>query len=337
VGGGACGNPVTPRALLAADCGSGVGLGHLERMLALAEALHPHLEVFVLLPHGDAALRQRVTKRGIESIEAPGRTPERVAAAVDAAPSMDVVVLDGYVFDVPLQRHLRTRAPLTVVDDLQLPANCDLAVNPSPGGEWLRPAGADAFLGGAAYALISSSFLEARARAGRRRRPPRTVLVSTGATDPDGIGERVTANLLAADATLEVIRVVGPDTHAAVRDDRPREHRLVAPPSLADALTRATVYVGAAGTTAVQAACVGVPAVVTAAVPNQTAQAAALVDAGCAVVAEVADLAAVCLQLLDDEERCGAMTARGRSLVDGLGAARVGDAVRNLVAARAAS
>jgi spore coat polysaccharide biosynthesis predicted glycosyltransferase SpsG len=335
VGGGACGNSVTPHALLAADCGGGVGLGHLERMLALAESLRPHLEVSVLLPEGDAALGKRVTERGFPSIEAPGGTAERVAAAVATSPAADIVVLDGYVFDVALQRRLRTRAPLTVVDDLQLPADCDLAVNPSPGGESLRPAGADAFLGGVAYALMRASFLGARAIAVRHGRPRRTVLVSTGATDLNGIGERVTTELLESDATLEVIRVVGPDTHVT-GGHRPREHRLVAPASLDDALTRATVYVGAAGTTAVQAACVGVPAVITAAVPNQQAQAAALAAAGCAVVTDVAGLAAACLQLLDDKARCDLMTARGRTLVDGMGAERVGNAVRNLVAARAA-
>jgi len=41
---------VTSRALLAADCGRGVGLGHLERMLALAEALRPEVEASVLVP-----------------------------------------------------------------------------------------------------------------------------------------------------------------------------------------------------------------------------------------------------------------------------------------------
>ena len=154
MGGGASGLVVTPRALLAADCGSGVGLGHLERMLALADVLAPDLEVFILIPEGDASLQRRVDGRGHRSIEAPGPTAERVDAAVTSLPPFDAVVLDGYVFDVAMQTRLRAKAPLTVVDDLQLPCDCDLAVNPSPGGEALRPVGAAAFLGGAAYALL---------------------------------------------------------------------------------------------------------------------------------------------------------------------------------------
>jgi len=336
MGGGGRGPAVRPRALLAADCGRGVGLGHLERLLALADALRSDIDARVVLPQGDSQLRARVLDRGHVPLEARGGTAERIEAAVDDAGGVDVVVLDGYVFDVELQHRLRARAPLTVVDDLRLPADCDLGVNPSPGGERMRPPGAAAFLGGARFALIRSSFVEARDLVSRRGPAHRTVLVSTGATDIDGIGARVSAQLLEDDETVEVIRVVGPDTRAGGTSDVPRERLLVAPPSLDEAMSRATIYAGAAGTSAVQAACVGIPAVITAAVPNQEAQAAALAAAGCALVVDAADVAGTCLALLDDRARCAEMAARGRALVDGHGASRVADAVRRLVAARAA-
>jgi UDP-2,4-diacetamido-2,4,6-trideoxy-beta-L-altropyranose hydrolase len=336
VGGGARVDVMSPRALLAADCGSGVGLGHLERMLALADALHPDVEVTIVVPEDDEALRRRVADRGHTPLETPGTTAQRVEAAVDAAASVDVVVLDGYVFDVSLQRRLRTRAHLTLVDDLCLPADCDLGVNPAPGGERLRPSVVNTFLGGAAYALLRSSFVEARERVAQRGRPPRTVVVSTGATDPGGVGAAVTAELLSLDSTVEVVHVVGPDTDVRPDADQPREHRLVAPATLADALSGATVYVGAAGTTAVQAACVGIPAAITAIAPNQVAQAAALAEGGCAVLTDAHGLARACLQLLDDPERCEQMATHGRALVDGKGAARVAEAVRNLAATWAA-
>lgn len=336
MGGGARGRVVTPYALLAPDCGSGVGLGHLERMLALADALRPDLEIGLIIPEGDVALRQRVIDRAHTPLDVPGPTAQRVDAAVRDARSVHVVVLDGYVFDVAMQRRIRERAPLTVVDDLRFPTDCDLAVNPSPGGDEMRPSGAATFLGGAAYALLRTSFLEARGLVNSRGRPQRTVLVSTGATDLGGLAEHVSSELLRRDATVEVVRVVGPDTPVDTRHDDPRVRLLVAPAGLADALAGASIYVGAAGTTAVQAACVGIPSVLTAAVPNQTAQAAALAAAGCAVVAGVNDLATQCLQLLDDPARCEQMAALGRAAVDGKGAARVATAVRNLTAARAA-
>jgi UDP-2,4-diacetamido-2,4,6-trideoxy-beta-L-altropyranose hydrolase len=336
VGGSGRGHLVTPRALLAADCGRGVGLGHLERMLALADNLRPDVEVVVLIPDGDQEIRRRVGARGHTTLEGAADTPARVTAAVDASSPFDVVVLDGYVFDVELQRRLRDHAPLTVVDDLALPADCDLAVNPSPGGEALRPVGATTFLGGAAYALIRASVVQARELALQRGRDARSVLVSTGATDAAGLGRSLTFALLDRDPTVEVTRVVGPDSMDQAGDARPRERVVVAPPDLADGLATATVYVGAAGTTAVQAACVGCPAVITATASNQNAQAAALAAAGCAVVADAGELADACLSLLDDPARRAQMAVRGRDLVDGQGASRVADAIRHLVAARAA-
>lgn len=327
---------MNPRALLAADCGRGVGLGHLERMLALADALRPDIEVCLVLPDGDGGLRQRVVERGHATLEMPGDTAQRAVAAVDAAARADVVVLDGYVFDVSLQRRLRRRAPLAVVDDLGLAADCDLGVNPSPGGEHVRPTGVTTFLGGAAFALVRGSFLAARALVSQRGHGARVVLVSTGATDLDGLGSRVSAELLRGDATVEVIRVVGPDTQTTAKRPPSRERLLIAPSSLAEALAGAGIYVGAAGTTAVQAACVGIPAVITAAVPNQRAQAAALAEAGCAVVADPDGLAVACRDLLDDPARCEEMAARGRALVDGQGASRVAQAVRALTTVRAA-
>ena len=335
MGSGARGPVVTKRALLAADCGNGVGLGHLERILALADALMSDLDVAILLPQDDASLQRRVAERGHRSIDAPGPTSERVDAAVGAAP-FDVIVLDGYVFGVELQHRIRDRAALTVIDDLRLPTDCDLAINPSPDGEMMWPIGATGFLGGTAYAPIRAIFVEARERALRDGRDPRTVLVSTGATDLGGIGRRVSLELRDHDKSVEVVRVVGPDAVFGSLDVQPREHALVAPPDLAGALATATLYVGAAGTTAIQAACVGTPAVVTAAVANQTAQAAALAAAGCAIAASPNDLAAACLTLLEDPARRETMSARGRTLVDGRGATRVADAVRHLVTARAA-
>jgi UDP-2,4-diacetamido-2,4,6-trideoxy-beta-L-altropyranose hydrolase len=326
---------VTLRALLAPDCGPGVGLGHLERMLALADALQAHASVSLIIPEGESALRGRVADRGHAVIEAPGETADRVESVIAALESVDRIVLDGYVFDAAFQRHIRDRAPLTVVDDLGLGADCDLAVNPSPGGDRLRPTGADAFLGGAAYALIRASFADARATVLRDGRALRTVLVSTGATDIGGISGRVTAELLARDAAVEVVRVVGPDADG-IPANEPRLRLLVSPAGLAEALARSTVYVGAAGTTAVQAACVGVPSVINDAVANQSAQAAALAGAGCAVVAGAVDLATECLHLLDDPARCDVMAEHGRALIDGHGAQRVADAIRRLAQVDAA-
>ncbi len=320
---------MTARALLVPDCGSGVGLGHLERMLALADELSPALATALVVPLADEELRRRVGARGHPPLEAPGSAAERaVAAALEAC--SDVIVLDGYGFDVASQSRLRKLARLVVVDDLGLDTDCDLAVNPSPGGERRRAPGCDAFLGGARYALLSSDYLQARAGTLSRAGAQSAVLVSTGAMDLHGITTRVVAELLRSDPGFDVAVVVGPEMAATQLAD-PRVEVLVSPSSLAGPLSLATVYVGAGGTTALQAACVGIPAVLTAAVANQVAQVTALAAAGCAVAAAPEDLVPACLRLLDEPELRHRMARIGRKLVDGHGAARVAGAVRALL------
>jgi len=322
---------VTAHALLVPDCGPGVGLGHLERMLALADALSPDPTATVVVPAGDAALRRRVTERGHDAAEADGDAVAR-ALTIAAHMTADVIVLDGYGFGVATQERIRERAPLVVVDDLGHPTACDIAVNPSPGGESKPPDGAGAFLGGAAYALLSPAVVTARAaNAGRQPGDGRSVLVTTGAMDPQQLTPRVVEELLARDPVVEVVAIVGPEMDArALREDL-RLHVLVEPPTLADAMAAATVYAGAAGTSAVQAACIGVPAVISVVAANQRDQATALAAAGCAVVANPEEVATVCLRLLDDAPRCTRMRRAGRELVDGDGAARVADSIRRLV------
>ena len=324
---------MTALALLVPDCGRGVGLGHLERMLALADALRADVSVSVVVPENDTAVHRRVIDRGHAVLAVAGDIAGRaLTAAKETSP--DVLVIDGYSFDVAAQLRLRARAPLILVDDRGHPAACDLAINPAPGGESKRPDGADSFLGGAMYALLPSAVVEARNAAQDRDRGGRTVLVSTGAMDPQGLTARLVADLLAGDPVIEVTAVVGPEMDAASLPDDPRLAVLLAPATVAGALSLATVFSGAAGTTAVQAACVGVPAVITPVVANQSDQAAALAAAGCALVAPADQLAGECVRLLDDPQRRAQMGRLGRDLVDGGGAARVAGCVRRLVHAR---
>jgi spore coat polysaccharide biosynthesis predicted glycosyltransferase SpsG len=194
-------------------------------------------------------------------------------------------------------------------------------------------------LAGAAYALISIAYLEARAARDRDGIDPGSVAVVSGGAD---VGE-LQSSLLAAlrqavpDATLHV--VVGPRGLTPGAAPRLVVHQ--SPPTLGQVLATCAVYVGAAGGSAVQAGCVGVPAVVIPIVENQIAQATALADAGCAVAlplgAGPANLAEPVRELLADPGLAEAMSAAGRRAIDGRGAERVAQALLELAATRSGS
>ena len=320
------------RMLLVPESGRGRGLGHLERMLALADQLARDVELWIAAPAGDAVVSSRVAARGHRLLSLEGDASARaLAAAAQVAPS--VVVLDGYEYRPAVQRDLRQSARLVVVDDLGSPCDCDLAINPAPRGETMAPVGAERFHGGARYALVGSAYVNARRRRRAEGAALRSVLVATGAMDHAGLSRRVVWSLLDRDHALTVEAVAGPEMDAAALGSDPRLVVLEHPPSLADSLAGATVYAGAAGTTAVQAACVGVAAVITAVVPNQERQAAALAASGCAAVVEREALVDATVAVLGDVARRHRMAQQGLLLIDGRGAVRVAIAVLDLIGA----
>lgn len=332
-----------PSVLLVPDCGPGIGSGHLDRSLALAEELS-EARTSLALPSDELVLG-RARERGVTWTEGPADLSDRVvAAATQAEP--DVIVLDGYKFPVSLQSALREKSRVVIIDDLSLPCDADLLVNPAPGAETIAvPAGARDTLLGPSYSLMARAYLAAREA--RERQPPAglpRILAANGGADIGGLLASLAAALAAVLDRALVDVVVGPDATPIVPIHRVTLHH--APAGLEDLLALATVYVGAAGTTSIQAAAVGVAQVIVPMVENQVAQAAALGQAGAAVVIEkrgaesttvAAELTAATTDLLSNATRLREMGANGARLVDGRGTVRVAEAVRRLADPRAAA
>jgi len=332
--------PLTPRptVLLVPDCGPGVGIGHLERALALAETMRPLASLAMALPP-DPVVEKRVQGRDLAPLVLPDSVNERAGRAASEQ-AFAAVILDGYGFDLAVQAELRRRAKLVLVDDLSQACDVDLHVNPAPGGETLpRPAGAADAVAGPRFAIMSPAYAEARRRHAALAAvgPPR-VVVATGATDLLGLRATLLGVLEPWAGEVEVDVVVGSDSEPGVIPGWARSHQDL--PDLAGLLAGAALYVGAAGTTAVQAAAVGVAQVICPVAGNQVAQAEALRHAGAAAVAEPgaeAAIGAAVNALLEDPARRAAMGAAGARLVDGQGAARVADLVARLAGVGAAA
>jgi spore coat polysaccharide biosynthesis predicted glycosyltransferase SpsG len=115
---------------------------------------------------------------------------------------------------------------------------------------------------------------------------------------------------------------------------------VVDPPNLVALMAEADMAVAAGGTTCWELACLGVPTLVIIIAENQRAVARAIQNVGAAMV--IGDstefdrdkVAATIEQLANDRTRRKQMSVAGRSLIDGLGANRVAQAVAAVVAAR---
>jgi spore coat polysaccharide biosynthesis protein SpsF len=167
------------------------------------------------------------------------------------------------------------------------------------------------------------------------------VLLSFGGSDPQGLTLKAARALQAVPGAIEIVAVTGPAFSDGRALDallpalsRPlRIEREVGGDRLAELMLDADLMVGSGGMSVYEIAALGTPGVVLAQNEREDKRMADFARKGTVRylglgpdVAEDAILAAV-LELLGDAPLRRAMSARGRDLVDGAGAARAAEAV----------
>ena len=206
------------RLLLRADGNARIGLGHVMRLLALAEILQPDFpEQLFLIREPDAALTEQLTAAGLTVQALPVRPlPEEAGhLAAQVLRPDDVLVLDGYDFRYDYQNTVRGAVHrLVYLDDLHAyPLAADLVLNPAggltPADYELRQPGAR-LLSGPAYAPLRTPFQPGPAdQDGPMAPDPTTVFVCLGGADPTHQTHRVATELLALPGVQQVHVVVG--------------------------------------------------------------------------------------------------------------------------------
>lgn len=334
--------------VLRAESSPAIGLGHVMRCLALAEAWRDSGGRAIMVGHIAApSVLERCRASGIERNEAGDAES---LAALATRHGARVVVLDGYGFDAAWQRALQARGlKCAVVDDYaHLPHYAaDMVINPNLGAEKLAYPAAPGtqYLLGSRYALLRREFLY-------RRDSPRVpseegphVLVTMGGSDPDNCTLRVVDAIAGLDIPgVECVVVIGgANPHAeAVRNRaealQPTVRVVNDVEDMSTYMAWADVAVSAAGSTSWELAFMGVPALLIVLSENQANIAAELDQAGAAhnlgwgSTLTPETIRSALEGILRDPRARLAMASRGRALVDGRGADRVGNALARLAA-----
>jgi len=293
--------------LILPDAGPGVGLGHLTRCVALAQAFRrrgARIRFVCADPAGARWLR------GLGFA---------VASRFTDGP-WDLAVLDTYRLAEPVFRKVRAASRrVLVIDDLgRAPRGTDWILNSSPAADasWYASSGAKLLLGPRFHPL-REEFLKPASR-----RPARfsaaSVLVTLGGGQPCARFECV----------LDVVREAVPSAHV----------RTVRGGASAAAMRRlmlgCDLAVSGTGQTAYELAACGLPAVLIRLADNQRNNERGMVRGGAAVSAGAFGstgfprrLRRLVRHLADDGSLRRRMGARGRALVDGRGATRVAERV----------
>lgn len=326
------------RLLIRADGGAGVGLGHLTRCLALAQAWKDRWQdeggAVVLasrdIPAGPA---ERWRADGVDIV-----SPETISGR------FDWIVLDGARLTVP--EHVASGARILMIDDDGTRAEyaCDLLLNQNLGaGAELYAGKTDALLLlGPSHALLRRPF---RQRAEAERPVPeraRTLLVTFGGSDPGGHTERAIEALALLREPVEAIILIGGGNPradairqraAALSESRqgtsPVLSVVVDSPDPSGLMRTADIALSAGGSTLWELAALGVPMVVGSAVPVEVLPVEAMAKAGAALSLGALSgagpdvMARTLDRLIRDAEARAALSCHARALIDGAGADRV--------------
>lgn len=328
-------------ARLYCDAGPGVGLGHVARCLALAEAFEEDglRPVFVTGPAGQAALRWM----------AAGRYPT-VPPNAAAQGKCDVAVVDDYAAGRARVDAIGRDARVSVVfDDVgdREPAG-DLVVNAAADARResypAAAASGSGLLLGPAFAPLRAAIRRRRLavlrdREGRGDRA-KTILVTAGGVDGRGLAPVFLKAVLAARhaAHCNIELALGgqanswPAVEALAASAPGRIHCHRDTPDIAGLFGDADCSLGPGGVTLLEKLCLGLPSLAVIVADNQRGAVAGLAAQGCVVSLDVRALGAEDIfdavgqaldSLLGDAAGRGAMWRRGAALLDGLGARRI--------------
>lgn len=351
------------RIAIRVDASPVMGLGHLQRCLALAAALRETGAECVFVTRAlevDAA--ERIARAGhpVHALPAPGRTPGIEAApphaawagvtwSADAAQTCEAlagqdpqwVIIDHYAFDARWHRTvaagLNTR--IAVIDDLaDRPLDADLVIDQNLhddhrrkySGVLVRRA---SLLAGPRFALLDEAYVAAPRC--KPCHPVRSIGIFMGGTDARGLSAsalRACREEAGFEGDIEIVTTRANPRHReliALASRWPRTRVSLDLPHLAGFFGRHDVQIGAGGGAMWERCCIGAPTLAVVAADNQRAVIAELARLGAVVTPDPVDdvsataLARALRPLLEDAGISERLSAATQALVDGLGARRV--------------
>jgi spore coat polysaccharide biosynthesis predicted glycosyltransferase SpsG/CMP-N-acetylneuraminic acid synthetase len=328
-----------PRILFRVDGSASLGMGHVFRSLAIADALREtsRAEIAFLMSaeHQEGLLQ--VSREGYPVRAISGAKAEAALEHVrDYSPS--ILINDLPTLEEGYLRALSHLGATTVnlvdtMDDLETDEYAQVIVSVM-NAERETPEG---FYGGPRYAILRSHF---QGREKEIRKDPQKVLLTFGGSDPQGLTLKAASALEALDPSVEVVAVAGPAfslrrEFEALQRTMVRKVPLIhdAQGHIADLMLEADLVLCSGGMSVYEIAALGTPGVV---LGQNAREESRMRGFSCHGTIEYLGLGTevggeevleAVSRLLFDPGRRREMSERGRALVDGLGASRAAEVV----------
>ncbi len=176
-----------------ADGDSTIGLGHVSRCIALAEMLNPELECILITRSPDLPILtvKPPFKKVISLDNQKSISEEASSIVVKYIQPNDILVLDGYDFDVNYQKTIKdSGSALVCMDDhARGEYNCDVIINHAMGLDETRfevDTHTKLCLG-SDYIVVRSPFLASVKKRKSTKETPSSVLIAIGGADNNNL------------------------------------------------------------------------------------------------------------------------------------------------------
>ena len=327
-----------PRVLFRVDGGAALGMGHVYRSLAIADALRAssRAEIAFLMSADHTEGLLTVSRHGYPVRVLAGRGHEAGLEHIrDFAPAIlinDLPAIDADYLTALSHLGATTVNLVDTLDDLETTEHYAQVIVSVMHQDRETPEG---FYGGPAYAILRDQF---RGREKDLREEPRMVLLSFGGSDPQGLTLKAARALQGLPPAIKVLAVAGPAfsygrEFEALERTLARRVPLIHEAHIADLMLEADVVVGSGGMSVYEIAALGTPGIVLGQNLREDQRMRGFARHGTVeylgLGTEVGEdtIAAAVRALLDDVERRREMSRKGRALVDGLGAARAAEVI----------
>ena len=278
-------------AFIRADAGAALGGGHVARCLALANRLRQsgwnpifatRAETLDVFPALGKSFPLVILSGSDEAAELRHASPA----------GCDLLIVDHYQRDAMFEGDCRPWArTILAIDDLaNRRHDADFLLDQTPGRQPNDYAALVApscrLLMGADYALLRPEFARLRQVAHCRETSIGSILITFGASDPHDMSGLAVEALITSSLQAQIDVVVGRDypnlVHLQARTaSSPLSFTFhCATDRIADLMAKADLCIGAAGITALERCCLGLPSVVIRTAENQATVAAELASAG---------------------------------------------------------
>lgn len=323
---------VRVKILIKADGGYRIGMGHIMRMLVLADAIKEFADVAFICRNNEEY------KAGIKHISSCGYNVHVMDGSAlfreMAKIGGNCLITDSYDVDEEYFDNTKRMFDFTgYMDDLNKQRiNADFIINQNIYAgdlEYITRAGTRLFLG-INYALLRKEFQKLPKR--RTEEEIKNVMITLGGSDPGNLTGVITSMLSMAFPEVDFHIVVGPSFHDSegLRKITDTNIKLHINPTMSELMLKCDAAVTACGSTVYELCACGTPAIGIITADNQEMVAGSMESLG--LMKHAADPENVIQQLksLDHSSRCR-MSEMGQSMVDGCGSFRLAQEIKKIV------